>query len=70
MSFKLCRKPFRIGASQAVTLPFAWCQYYGNRIDTLTIFGDRLLIIAPKGLEEQAAKLIQHMEESIISHES
>jgi hypothetical protein len=53
-----------------VTLPFAWCQYYGNRIDTLTIFGDRLLIIAPKGLEEQAAKLIQHMEESIISHES
>jgi len=70
MSFKLCRKPFHIGASQAVTLPFAWCQYYGDRINTLTIFGNRLLIIAPKGLEELAARLIQQMEDSDVDHKN
>jgi hypothetical protein len=27
MSFKLSRKPIRIGASRVLTLPYAWCAY-------------------------------------------
>jgi hypothetical protein len=61
MSFKLSRKPFKIGASHAITLPFAWCQYYGDRINTLTIFGGRVLVIAPEGLEVEAQKLIEEV---------
>ncbi len=62
MGFKITRKPFRIGASQAITLPHGWCAYYGERISTLTILGDTLLVIAPEGLEKQALRLAEMME--------
>lgn len=62
MGIKVVRKPFRIGASHAITLPYAWCQYYGDRINTLTIFGDEVLVIAPEGLEVEAQRLIEEVE--------
>jgi len=62
MGIKIIRKPFHIGSSTAVTLPQGWCAYYGDRIKTLTILGDQLLILVPKGLEGQADKLMREME--------
>lgn len=59
MGFTLTRKSFRIGASTAVTLPADWCRYYGERINSLTMFGDEVLILAPAGLEDQAKRLLQ-----------
>ena len=63
MTIKLQRKSFKIGASHAVTLPASWCEYYGDRIDTLTIFGSSVLILAPKGLENVAQSLARGIEE-------
>ncbi len=62
MAFKVIRKPFHIGSSTAVTLPQGWCNYYRDRIVTLTIVGDQLLILVPKGFEVQAEKLMRTME--------
>ena len=62
MGFKITRKPFRIGASQAITLPHGWCSFYGDRIRTLTILGNTLLVIAPQGMEKQAEELAEMME--------
>jgi len=64
MGIKIERKPFRIGSSFAVTLPLGWCQYYGDRISTVTVFGHDVLILAPKGLEEQAQRMIEIIENS------
>lgn len=62
MGIKVVRKSFRIGSSTAITLPQGWCSFYGDRIKTLTILGDQLLILVPKGLEGQADKLMRTME--------
>jgi len=62
MGFKIERKPFKIGSSMAVTLPPAWCAYYGDRIGTLTLVGNTVLILAPQGLEVQAQKMIEQIE--------
>jgi hypothetical protein len=62
MGIKVIRKPFHIGSSTAVTLPQGWCNYYRERIATLTILGNQLLILVPKGFESQADKLMQEME--------
>lgn len=62
MGFTLQRKTFKIGSSHAVTLPAGWCQYYSGRIDTLTVIGGDLLILAPKGLEEKAERLMKEVE--------
>jgi len=62
MGFKIERKPFRIGSSYAITLPLGWCRYYGERIETLTIIGHTVLILAPKGLEDLAQTMIEQME--------
>ena len=62
MGFKITRKPFRIGASQAITLPSAWCAYYQGKIDLITIIGDQVLILAPKGLENAAQAMIEQSE--------
>jgi len=63
MGFRIERKPFKIGQSYAVTLPLGWIDYYGKRVTKVTIIGNTLLIIAPEGLEEQAAKLVEGMEQ-------
>ena len=62
MSFKTVRKTFRIGQSRCVTLPPAWCTFYGDRIKTVTILGHNVLILAPEGLEGIAQKLIEEVE--------
>ncbi|GAG13857.1 unnamed protein product [marine sediment metagenome] len=64
MSFMIKRKTFKIGQSHAVTLPVGWCNYYGDRIKTLTILGHNVLILAPQGLEDTAQRLIEEMEAS------
>ena len=63
MAFKIARKPFRIGASQAITLPSAWCNYYADRIDLITIVGSEILVLAPKGLENTAQAIIERLEQ-------
>jgi len=69
MGIKIIRKPFHIGSSTAVTLPQGWCAYYGDRIKTLTILGNTLLILVPKGLEGQADKLMRRMEGANVNYE-
>ena len=62
MAFKIERKPFHIGSSQAITLPAGWCNYYDGRIDLITIVGSEVLVLAPKGLENVAQTMIEHLE--------
>ena len=62
MGFKIERKPFKIGSSMSVTLPPAWCNYYGDRMATLTLVGNTVLILAPQGLEAQAQRMIEEVE--------
>jgi hypothetical protein len=62
MAFKIERKPFHIGASQAITLPVGWCNFYADRIDLITILGSEVLILAPKGLENVAQSMIERQE--------
>ena len=64
MGFKIERKPFKIGSSYAVTLPPAWLAFYGDRAKTVTMVGNTVLILAPKGLEDQAQRLISELEEA------
>jgi len=64
MGFKVERKPFKIGSSMAVTLPPAWCTYYGDRIATLTLIGNTVLVVAPQGLETQALEIIERIEQN------
>ena len=62
MAFKIERKSFRIGASRAITLPSAWCNYYDGRIDTITVLGSEVLILAPKGQENAAQSMLEYLE--------
>ena len=62
MPFKLNRKTFRIGNSYGITLPQSWCEYYGERAKLLTIMGDKVLVIAPQGLEAEAQRIIEEEE--------
>lgn len=62
MSYKIKRRPFKLGTSWAITLPPGWCRYYGDRISTVTVVGHTLLIIAPKGLEEHALRIVKEGE--------
>jgi len=63
VGIELKRRTYRIGASRVVTLPLAWCNYYRDRIDTVTIIEDGVLILAPQGLEERAQRMIKQLEE-------
>ena len=62
MAFRIERRPFKIGSSLAITLPPAWCSYYRDRLTPITMLGNTILILAPKGLEAQAQKLIEEVE--------
>lgn len=62
MSYKIERKPFKLGTSWAITLPPGWCNYYGERISKITMVGHTLLILAPKGLEEYALRIVEEEE--------
>lgn len=57
------RKTFKIGHSKAVTLPKSWIDYHGEEAtQELTLLGDAILIVAPKGLEEKAKKILSDLE--------
>lgn len=62
MGFRVKRRTFKIGQSIAVTLPLSWCRYYSDRIETVTMVGDGILILAPTGLEETALRIIEGVE--------
>jgi hypothetical protein len=59
MAFSLVRKISLKHRSYVLTLPMAWCQFYGDRVAKVTIIGQNLLIVAPQGLEARALKLIK-----------
>ena len=62
MGIKLQRHIYKLGASWAVTLPLAWVNYYGDRVKRVTILGNSILVIAPEGLESEAEKLMEEVE--------
>ena len=64
MGIRLKRKPFKIGSSWVVTLPQNWCEYYRERIKTVTIVGHSILMLAPEGMEERALKITRQEEEN------
>ena len=64
MTLKLSHKSINIRTSRVMmTLPADWCQYYNDRIDNLTIYGDGVLV-APKGLEKLVQLLIEVRQKS------
>ena len=59
MAFVLKRKTSISRGKYMVTLPKAWGDFFADSIDTVTVVGQNLLIIAPQGLEERALRLIK-----------
>ncbi len=60
MAFIVTRKGTRDSAGKrSLALPKAWCDYFGDRIDTVTVVGQNVLIVAPQGLEERALRMIK-----------
>ena len=72
MGYKEIRKLIRIGKiSKAVILPKPWLDFHGDEATAeLTLLGDAILIIAPKGLEDKARKLLKISEEQTNSDEA
>ena len=62
MGIKLQRHTYRLGASRVVTLPLAWCNFYGDKVRKVTILGNSVLLIAPEGLEAEAERLMKEVE--------
>ena len=63
MGYKEKRRTIRVGeTSKAVILPKPWLDYHGENAQTLTLLGDAILIIAPKGYEEKAQKILEGLE--------
>ena len=56
------RKLLKLGVARALTLPHSWIDFYGDRVNEVTITGSTLLIVAPQGLEAQARKIVDEME--------
>lgn len=63
MSFMTKRRTFRVGQSRCVTLPPGWCAFYGDRINTITVLGHDVLMLAPRGLEDIAQRLVEEVEQ-------
>ena len=60
MAFKVVRKvSMDANGKRSLTLPKAWCEYFADRLETVTVVGQNILIVAPEGLEERALKLIK-----------
>jgi len=58
VGLRVSRRTFTIGKSRAVTLPANWCRFYSDRIATVTLIGEDILMVAPEGLEEKAERLL------------
>lgn len=59
MAIKVQRQVYRLGKSKVITLPPAWLNFYGDRVNKVTIVGESILLVVPEGLESQAEKLLE-----------
>lgn len=57
MGIKTTRKLFKAHESRAVVLPLNWVNFYGSRVDEVTIIGSDILLIVPEGLEQRADEI-------------
>ena len=58
MAYKHRRKPVKVGkTSKAVILPKPWLDYHGKAAELLTLYGDKILIIAAQGDEAKARRV-------------
>jgi virulence-associated protein VagC len=62
MAIRLTRRPFKIGTSQAISLPLDWFRFYADRLSTVTIVGDDILLLVPVGFENKAQRILDMME--------
>ena len=63
MGCKVTRRTYKIGSSTGVTLPKSWLDYHGkDKVDELTLIGNSILVIAPRGLEEKARQIVEGLE--------
>jgi hypothetical protein len=62
MAILVRRSLIKTRGSRMLTLPPAWCRYYGHRVDHVTVMGTTCLVIAPQGLEDEAKKMIKAIE--------
>lgn len=56
---KTTRRTFVINASRCVTLPHAWCKFYGERVNQVVIMGSGILLIAPADMEGTLGGVVQ-----------
>ena len=63
MGFKVTRKTFEIGYARGVTLPKAWLDFHGKQnTSEVTLIGDAILVVAPKGYEQKAQEIVEGLE--------
>ena len=64
MGYREKRRAIRVGkSSRAVILPKPWLDYHGDKVDELTLLGDAVLIIAPRGYEDKAQRMLEAAED-------
>jgi len=63
MAYKQRRPTIKVGkTSRAIILPKPWLDYHGEKAEFLTLVGDAVLILAPKGYEKKAQELLEASE--------
>ncbi len=63
MAYKQRRPTIKVGkTSRAIILPKPWLDYHGGKAEFLTLIGDAVLILAPKGYEKKAQELLEASE--------
>lgn len=65
MGFREKRKLIKAGpVSKALILPKPWLDYHGEDANVLTLLGNSILILAPKGYEKKAKRILELAEGS------
>lgn len=65
MGSEIKRRTFAVGGSTCIALPKPWLDYHGKACTKeVTLFGNSILIVAPKGKEKQAKRIIRALEKS------
>lgn len=58
------RQVIQMGSSKGITLPKPWCDYHGDALgEEVTVLGNAILLIAPRGFEEKAKRVLQALEQ-------
>lgn len=57
MAYKIVRKIISAGNSKCISLPKPWLDLYCPQ--TVTIFYDDIIVVAPPGLEWKAKKILE-----------